>query len=127
MLEQTFFYETNAEYRAQIRQYFHIDVDEQNPIYSTMDEESRDELLYDQIQGAKALDEIWNKTNHDPRWTRIFEKAAARMLSLDLQTGLAMLMCYHHFWLFAFLYDEYEKYPTADYTNHLFDRLYEKV
>jgi hypothetical protein len=127
MLEQTCFYETNAEYRAAVRKYFHIVVDEANPAFSTMDEESRDELLFDQVQGGHALDEIWCKTKDDARWKRIYERAAARMLSMDLQTGLALLTCYDHFWLFTFVYDEYCENPTDDYTNELLDRLYEKV
>jgi len=70
-------------------------------IPSGIDEESYDELLYDTDAVKQGMDIIFNDTKSHIEFTNIYSRAAIAMLSEDLETGLAICLCYDHFYKFS--------------------------
>jgi hypothetical protein len=71
------------------------------------DTETLDELLYDSESVEKKMNEIFEKTKNVDVFVKIYEMAAAHMFSLDLETGLAVLLSYDYFPLFYTFYQKY--------------------
>jgi len=99
--------DTNS-FRNQIRKIFKMNMDicsqnveniEQHN-EETLDEESRDEMLYDGESTVKMLEYIMNETIHVEEFRELYEKAAARMISTDVTIGEAILFSYDYFYYF---------------------------
>jgi len=93
-------YKTNAEYRQALRDFF-VMTPNIDSIPSGIDEESYDELLYDTDAVKQGMDIIFNDTKSHIEFTNIYSRAAIAMLSEDLETGLAICLCYDHFYKFS--------------------------
>ena len=100
-LKQPIEYSTNKEYRQVLREFCNmkcIDIYENTDI----DDESRDELLFDINSTKDKMDEIYNTTKYHPLWIKIYEKAAAKFFSIEPEIGISILLCYDYF---PFFYD----------------------
>ena len=93
-------YNTNAEYRKALRDFF-IMSPNLDSIPSGIDEESYDELLYDTDAVKTGMELIFQDTKCHIEFVNLYLRAAAAMLSEDLETGLAICFCYDHFYKFS--------------------------
>jgi hypothetical protein len=75
------------------------------------DEETIDEMSYDEDSMTKILDTIYEKTKDHPLFKKIYETAAAKMISLDPEIGLAIIMSYDYFSGFYACLDAFYKSP----------------
>jgi len=65
-----------------------------------LDEETVDELLYEEKAMSSGLDYIYNRTNGNAAFRQLYLDAAAVMLSQSMDIGLAVLFSYDYFSLF---------------------------
>jgi hypothetical protein len=93
-------YTNNTEYRDSLREFFAMTPNIES-VPSGIDEESYDELLYDTDAVKRGLEIIFNDTKCHIEFTNLYLRAAATMLSEDLETGLAICLCYDHFYMFS--------------------------
>ena len=64
---------------------------------SDLDEETKDELLFDNEAISKTMDFIYEKTHNNILFKELYSIAASKMFSEDLQIGLAVLFSYDFF------------------------------
>ena len=107
-------YNTNREYRDEIRKFFNMDVSKISKdtaaLYNDdIDSETEDELLYDDISSGKNLDAILERTLDQPIFQELYDIAAAKFFSTDRGTGLTVLLCYDYFYLFRQLLADFDK------------------
>lgn len=101
-------YSTNAEYRAVMRAYFNMDIqalEEDFLDFKNSDPESYDEMLYDDAAVERGMNDILDKTRSNPQFIALYQKAAGKFLSEDLETGLCVLLTYDFFADFKALYE----------------------
>ena len=124
-------YTTNLEYRQCIRQFFKMktpDPDKLCEEYANIDEESLDELTYDAEAVENTMNEIYAKTKEHSAFKILYQEAAAKMISQDLETGLAILLSYDYFASFAELLKVFGENPASDLESTLeYKILYEKI
>jgi len=103
-------YTTNQEYRQVLREFFNMNIDKQTILaeYNDIDEESLDEMLYDENAVEIALNKVYEKTKHNPAFQKLYIESAAKMISMNPETGLAILLSYDYFKEFATLLYVYE-------------------
>jgi len=87
-------YSTNRDYRQVVRNFCNMKCTDAD---ADIDEESRDELLFDECSTSKKMTEIYESTKHHPLWIHLYEKAAAKFFSTDNEIGLAVLFSYDYF------------------------------
>ncbi len=88
-------YTTNAEYRQCLRDIFAM-----NPVVpqiDDLDDETRDEMMYESDAISRGLDEIYAITKDEPKFRKLYEIAAGQMMSVDPDIGLAVLCSYDYF------------------------------
>jgi hypothetical protein len=78
-----------------------------------LDEETQDELLYDEKTMSIIMDEIYDATKNNDLFNELYDLAAARMFSTDRTIGQAVLLsydylCFFHNCLASFLKDEFD-------------------
>jgi len=100
-------YNNNMEYREVLRNMFSMDVTqklmslrEQYPDFDEFEEETRDELLFDQDAVELGMNHIYEKTRSSPEFMELYLTAAGLMISENPEIGLAVLMSYDYLILF---------------------------
>lgn len=99
-------YTNNREYREHIRKAFRFDPNEKFTYHGTitkfedMDEESRDELMFDSKSMSKSMDVLCKATENDPFFQDLYRHAAGRMFSESLEIGQAVACSYDTFHLY---------------------------
>jgi hypothetical protein len=115
-------YSNNEEYRQSLREFFQMSSNI-NDIPQCIDEESYDELLYDTVAVKNGLDQIYKDTKDHIEFQKLYKKAAEAMLSEDLEIGLAICLCYDHFYKFSIylqeFYLDFENWKTKTHNNVL--------
>jgi len=111
------YYTNNTEYRQCLRELFNMncvykDFDNVNDI-DDIDEETKDELFYDEDTMSIIMDEIYNATKNNKLFNELYDLAAARMFSTDRTIGQAVLLsydylCFFHNCLASFLKGEFD-------------------
>ena len=101
-------YTTNKEYRQAVRDFCRMNCQDEN-IELEIDDESRDELLFDTLASKKIMDSIFEKTRKHPLWQNLYDKSAGKFLSEDREIGLSILFCYDFFWDFKECWDSFSK------------------
>ena len=105
-------YTNNTEYRQCIRQFFQMD-SQQYPetIHQIpdLDDETRDEISYDEAAASKKMDYILILTSNIPIFQNMYNLAAGKMFSVDPEIGLAVLLSYDYFQLFNDCFVEFLK------------------
>ena len=107
-------FSNNTGYRALLRSFFNmnvesIDADLKENYY---DEETHDELLFDQAAVDRGMTDILNKTAGNPLFDELYSLAAAKMFSTDRETGLCILLSYDFFHDFYVLWQMFSNEPN---------------
>lgn len=92
-------YNTTREYRECIRRLFKMNTQPPNETLNEdepLDEETLDELNYDHDSANMAMDNIRDRTIDHDLFRELYTVAAARMMSTDLETGMAVLLSYDY-------------------------------
>lgn len=106
-------YVNNAEYRQCLRNFFHMNSETyKKNIQQDWDAETIDEMSYDEEAASKILDQIYDSTRHNILFDKIYISAAAKMMSLDPEIGLAVCMSYDYFKGFCECLELYRKTPA---------------
>jgi|TARA_Y100000816_G_C25740779_1_gene389813 hypothetical protein len=94
-------YNDNKGYRNCLRKVTNMNLDKLNipweKMDSDLDEETKDELLFDNEAISKTMDFIYEKTHNNILFKELYSIAASKMFSEDLQIGLAVLFSYDFF------------------------------
>jgi hypothetical protein len=93
-------YTNTAEYRKCLRQLFQMKTENfiinNNTYDEPLDEESADELSYDEESTGKVMDFIYAKTKDSPLFQEVYDLAAGFMFSTDRNIGLTVLFSYDY-------------------------------
>ena len=129
-------YTTNTGYRQCLRQIFQMNPENypdsikqlEEELGDEFDKETRDEIEYDEESAGLMMQYIRNQTKHLPIFQRLYELAAARILSRDHEIGVAILYAYDYLPLFhecvcRFLNDPSSLDETTPAYKELFDML----
>jgi len=92
-------YTDNTTYRMAVRQIITMPV-RATPRDPDLDDETADELDYDEQYMSAFLDTVYAETRDHPVFRNLYEFAAARMFSTDPEIGLAVLMSYDFLYRF---------------------------
>jgi len=119
-------YENNEEYRFCIRQVFQM-----NPsIYQSnidalkthnqeeLDQETQDELSFDEDAMKRGMDYIYSRTKRNVLFQKIYSIAAAKMISMDPEIGLAVCFSYDYFHSFHNCLMMYLENPDSFLETH---------
>lgn len=106
------YYTNNAQYRQCLRELFNMNCVLDSSLEG-LDEETQDELLYDEKTMSLIMDEIYDATKNNELFNELYDLAAARMFSTDRTIGQAVLLsydylCFFHNCLASFLKDEFD-------------------
>lgn len=94
-------YTDNKSYRSTLRQLFFMDVSMcPASVDESMDEESRDELMYDDATVFKVMGNIYELTRDNPLFQKLYDLGAEKMISTDREIGQAVLFSYDYLPLF---------------------------
>ena len=106
-------YSNNKEYRQAIRQFFHMNIDiiEAEIKQYDYDEETQDELLFDDAAMNMGMTNILEKTAGNILFDELYSLAAALMISMDKETGLCILLSYDYFSDFYNIWTAYLENP----------------
>jgi len=98
-LNKDVYYTNNREYRKCLRELFNMNCII-NEDLNDIDEETKDELLYDENTMSAIMDEIFNATKNNELFNELYDLAAARMFSTDRTIGQAVLLSYDYLCFF---------------------------
>ena len=106
-------YSNNKEYRQAIRHFFNMDIAtiHQEIKEYEYDEETRDEVLFDETAMSAGMTNILEKTNGNCLFDELYSLAAALMISMDKETGLCILLSYDYFYDFINVWNAYLENP----------------
>jgi len=104
-------YSNNKEYRACLRDFFQMksnlpDKDDNNN--NDIDEETLDEMNYDETSVSDHLNDIYYKTKNITAFCELYRIAAGHMFSVDLETGLTVLLSYDYLFYFKIVYEKFK-------------------
>ena len=106
-------YKTNKEYRECIRKVFYQNCTTQEEELKKydLDDESYDEMLYDNETMLNILDTIYLNTKSNHMFQKLYDLAAAKMMSINREIGLSVLYSYDYFYLMHICLCIYLDYP----------------
>ncbi len=116
-------YNNNTSYRECLRQVVNMDISKLNIPWDQMDddldEETKDELLFDNYAMSSTMDYIYDKTKENDFFKEIYLLGASKMFSTDPNIGLAILFSYDFFALFHLCLQDFfnNKLDTINYNN----------
>jgi hypothetical protein len=90
-------YDTDAEYRVHMRAFFGMAVEPMRAAWTEADDDTLDELLFDDTGVVARLDALWDRTHAVPFFRDAYLDAAGRFLSVDPKVGLTLLCSYDFF------------------------------
>jgi len=93
-------YQSNEQYRATLRRMFYMDVSMCALTLESIDEETRDELTYDEATVSSVMDELFDMTKNHALFQYLYDAAAGKMLSTNRDIGQAVLFSYDYLPLF---------------------------
>jgi hypothetical protein len=101
-------YTNTTEYRKCIRKLFNMnqknyenkinEIEKHND--EILDDETRDEISYDDDSSKMMLEYLFQKTQHIEEFSELYQKAAARMFSVDETIGQAILFSYDYLYYY---------------------------
>jgi hypothetical protein len=95
-------YTNNTEYRQALRDFFNMDISIcQQQFDDEMDNETADELAFDAETVERKMNELYETTRNSNAFQTLYSHAAGKMLSLNPEIGLAVLLSYDYFSYFA--------------------------
>lgn len=107
-------YSNNKEYRQAIREFFNMNVEniESEIKQYNYDEETEDELLFDEAAISTGMTNILEKVKGNNLFDELYSLAAAQMISIDRETGLCILLSYDYFSDFLNVWNTYLENPN---------------
>lgn len=135
-MQSTISYSNNTEYRQCLRKIFNINITPQNynnpdlenilkQNEETLDEETLDELCYDESCASAIMDKWYADTATNPQFQKLYDLAAAKMISTDREIGLAVLLSYDY--LQAFYPYLMVHLSNKNSANDLYDAILRKL
>jgi len=121
------YYNDNKTYREFLRTFFKMDVSNMEIADDDSDDESFDELLFDNDACKKTMETIFQNTHQTQYFADLYKKAASRMFSEDQEIGLAILCCYDHLWLFKIVYEKFLENPDSIGDDSVSMALFDKI
>lgn len=119
-------YATNEEYRKAFREVCGMDtINYPEECHdSTIDVESRDEMMYDEQAVQQFMNTTYEKTFKSPLFMKLYEKAAGFMFSTDPEIGMTILLGYDYLDAFVPCIESFTKGPALfDETNTKYQEL----
>ena len=123
-------YSNNKEYRELLRLFFNMDISNimSEIKHCNYDDETYDELLFDDSAVNRHMTNIMEKTKGNVLFDELYDLASAKMFSTNKETGLCILLSYDFFSDFYHLWKSYIENPnnfskTNDYYILLQNRL----
>jgi hypothetical protein len=123
-------YSNNKEYRELLRLFFNMDISniKSEIKHCNYDDETYDELLFDESAVNCHMTNIIEKTKGNILFDELYDLASAKMFSTNKETGLCILLSYDFFSDFYHLWKSYIENPnnfskTNDYYILLQNRL----
>jgi hypothetical protein len=115
-------YSNNKEYRQAIRRIFNMNVQavEAEIKQYNYDEETEDELLFDEAAMSTGMTNILEKTTGNKLFDELYSLAAARIISMDEETGLCILLSYDYLSDFYNVWNAYLENPNEFSENNAF-------
>jgi hypothetical protein len=128
---KTIIYNDNKSYRQCLRELFEMNDNNYKEkiniikLQEELDEETEDEISYDDEAAEKTTDEIYSQTKSNALFKNIYLIAAAKFLSQDESTGLVVLLSYDFLSCFVSCLVEYLKSPIEfnEENNYYIDLL----
>jgi len=118
-------YSTTSEYRAVFRKitgHPEPSAPRENPF--DIDDETLDESDYDEGCVALFMESVFESTREHPLFQKVYDTAAAQVLSTDRGIGLAILLSFDYLWTFYECYCDYVENPLVfSETNEWYVRL----
>lgn len=106
-------YIDNKSYRECLRKIANMDISNLNIPFDQMedlDEETKDELLFDENAMNKTMDFVYEKTINNDCFKELYLHGSSKMFSLDENIGLAVLFSYDYLeWFHLCLVEFFEK------------------
>jgi hypothetical protein len=106
-------YSNNKEYRDALRTFFNMNIEKieaDNKKYN-YDEETQDELLFDEVAVNSGMSNILEKTTGNRFFDELYSLAAGLMISTNRETGLCVLLSYDYFFDFYKVWNSYLDNP----------------
>jgi len=117
-------YDNNKGYRQCLRELFEMNQanyqEKINAIKSReeLDEETEDEVSYDDIAAEKFMDEIYEQTKDNVLFKNVYKIAASKFLSEDESIGLVVVFSYDFMSSFMACLVDYLKSPNIFNSNN---------
>jgi|UniRef100_A0A6C0INE8 hypothetical protein len=97
-------YSTNSQYRQSLRLLFRMNNEQykekiavlQQQLGDDLDDETKDETEFDDTAATDAMDYIYEKTKDSALFQQIYSAAAAKMMSIDPNIGLAVCFSFDY-------------------------------
>ena len=113
-------YTTNTEYRECLRALFNMNpkicdakvANTEKHNEELIDDETADEMRYDNEAVGKIMDFIYEKTKNHPLFQELYQKGAEKMISTNPEIGLCILFSYDYLLLFRNCLDVFFKNPN---------------
>jgi hypothetical protein len=130
-------YSTTEEYRHVLRHIVQMDPTKYNKLTEEgtiplsdldLDEETIDELTYDDQAMSTYLDGVYQNTHTNSLFSRLYLSAAALMLSTNPEIGLAILFSYDYLASFHLCYQSFLVDPNLfSESNRFYDSLIKRL
>ena len=119
-------YENNKQYRQCLRNVFSMDISNLDIPFDQiedLDDETEDELLFDENAMIKSMDFIYEKTNNNAYFKELYKIAASKMFSEDENIGLAVLFSYDYLKDFTQCLNDFIIYSKTEKINELIKKI----
>ncbi len=114
-------YQCNFKYRQCLRDVFTMNVTNMDASLNNipdLDDETRDEMLFDENQVCKGLDYVYNLTKTNQYFNDLYYSAANVMFSEDPNIGIAVLYSYDYFYFFHLCFRDFMNNEFSIDSNH---------
>ena len=120
-------YQNNQEYRSVLRRIFFMNPETISDA-NYLDEETLDELFFDDKNIITILDNIYQTTYENPIFSELYELAAACFFSIDKKLGVTVLFAYDYLDLFfPLLVDFLKEEENLNKNNEKYIKLKQKL
>jgi hypothetical protein len=106
-------YNNNTEYRKSLRTLFRMNTSATD-LDVDIDEETRDEMLYDELSTSTVLEYVFMQTKHHRLFQHLYDGAASLMFSMNRNIGMTVLFSYDYLVLFHPCICEFLKTENLD-------------
>jgi hypothetical protein len=119
-------YKNDREFRKCIRDIFQMEPHNYPVELEEMDEETKDELEYDEEAACQVIDHIMEVTGKDPLFQELYLLSAATIFSEEMIMGLTLLLSYdylEHFHPILAIYMKPDLYKFKDIMDDAVEKI----